>query len=198
MTLRKIARVVAAVLLVCLMMSGLYLWQIQRTGNFHSVVVGELYRSNQPTPDRLARYQRDVHIRTILNLRGARPGAPWYEAERKAAKNLGLTLIDFPMSDHEVLSPNRVDALVRAMADAPKPLLIHCKAGADRSGLAAALYLARISHTDPEVAEGQLSIVYGHFSVPWLSRAWPMDVSFEAAEHALPNAGGQTVKTSPL
>lgn len=182
MTLRKSLRFAVAALLASVAVLGLYLWQLQRSGNFHSVVAGELYRSNQPTLERLALYQRDHHIRAVLNLRGAKPGAPWYEAERKAAAQLGLTLIDFPMSDHEVLSAARVDALVRTLAQAPKPLLVHCKAGADRSGLASALYLARIAHIEPETAEKQLSIAYGHFSVPWLSRAWPMDVTWEAAE----------------
>lgn len=183
MTLRRFLRFGMVALLAGIAGLGLYLWQLQRSGNFHSVVVGELYRSNQPTPERLALYQRNDHIRSVLNLRGAQPGAPWYEAERKAAEQLGLTLIDFPMSDHEVLSAARIDALVRALAEAPKPLLVHCKAGADRSGLASALYLARIRHVDPEVAEKQISIVYGHFSVPWLSRAWPMDITWESVEN---------------
>lgn len=179
---RRFLRVSILALLVGIAGFGLYLWQLQRSGNFHSVVAGELYRSNQPTPERLALYEKEEHIRSILNLRGAQPGAPWYEAERKAAEQLGLTLIDFPMSDHEVLSPARIDALIRTLAEAPKPLLVHCKAGADRSGLASALYLARIRHVDPEIAERQLSITYGHFSIPWLSRAWPMDVTWQAAE----------------
>lgn len=182
MTLRKLLRLSILTLLIGFAGLGLYLWQLQRSGNFHSVVAGELYRSNQPTPERLVLYQKEEHIRSILNLRGAHPGAPWYEAERKAAEQLGLTLVDFPMSDHEVLSPARVDALTRTLAEAPKPLLVHCKAGADRSGLASALYLARIAHVDPEIAEQQLSIFYGHFSVPWLSRAWPMDVTWQATE----------------
>lgn len=183
--MRKFRRLAATTLVALAAALGLYLWQLQLSGNYHEVVAGEFYRSNQPTPTRLQRYRQDQHIRAVLNLRGTAPGASWYEAEHKAAEDLGLTLIDFPMSDSEVLPPERVDALVRIMMEAPKPLLVHCKAGADRSGLASALYLLRIAHTAPEVAERQLSIVYGHFPVPWLSRAWPMDVSWEKVEDDL-------------
>ncbi|MFD2031462.1 tyrosine-protein phosphatase [Ancylobacter dichloromethanicus] len=50
------------------------------------------------------------------------------------------------------------------MKDAKKPILIHCQAGADRSGLASALYLAAIKKNSAEAeAEAQLSIRYGHF-----------------------------------
>jgi hypothetical protein len=54
-------------------------------------------------------------------------------------------------------------------------VLIHCEAGADRSGLAAALYkliVAKSPHklivakSPPEEASAQLSFRYGHF--PWL------------------------------
>lgn len=67
---------------------------------------------------------------------------------------------------------------------APKPLLIHCESGADRSGLAAALYLAAISGAGEEVAEEQLGLKYGHISEPW-GRGYGMTVTFEAMEAPL-------------
>ena len=47
------------------------------------------------------------------------------------------------------------------------------------------LYLAAISGADEETAEGQLSLWFGHFAVPALSDAWPMDQSWEQLEPGL-------------
>lgn len=85
-----------------------------------------------------------------------------------------------------MLTPARVAALEQVMRDAPKPLLIHCKAGADRTGLASALYLGALEHQTRETAGWQLSILYGHIAIPWLSCAWPMDVTWR--DTALSNA----------
>ncbi|MDO5706646.1 MAG: hypothetical protein Q4G49_16470 [Paracoccus sp. (in: a-proteobacteria)] len=63
--------------------------------------------------------------------------------------------------------------------------MIHCKSGADRTGLAAALYVAGIAKGGEFAAEWQLSPRYGHIGIPWLSRAWPMDLTWEAMEPAL-------------
>ena len=72
--------------------------------------------------------------------------------------------------------------LVALMRDAPKPLLIHCRAGADRSGLAASLYLAAIDGAGEERAEAQLSFRFGHIGIPWLSETYAMDETWEALE----------------
>jgi uncharacterized protein (TIGR01244 family) len=151
------------------------------TNNFHTVVAGELYRSAQPSPTDLARYKADFGVATILNLRGANPGKPWYDEEIAAARKLGVTVIDIPLSASRELSPNEVTGVIAAMKSAQKPLLIHCKSGADRSGLASALYLASIARVGEEQAEGQLSMRYGHVSVPYFP-AYAMDETFETAE----------------
>jgi uncharacterized protein (TIGR01244 family) len=179
--LRKVLRLVALVLATVVALGGYLGWR-QWTGNFATVVAGEVYRSNQPTPDRLASYARDHGIRTVLNLRGASPGADWYEAERKAADDLGLTLIDLPLSAGHELTRDQAETLLATLRDAPKPLLIHCRSGSDRTGLAAVVYQAMVAGIDEETAEQQLSIRYGHFSVPVLSAAWPMDASWEQME----------------
>jgi hypothetical protein len=46
----------------------------------------------------------------------------------------------------------------------PKPVLIHCHGGADRSGLAAAVYLLLYTDTPIDEARRQLSWRYGHFA----------------------------------
>ena len=168
---------------------GLYLVAIQMTGNFAAVVPGEAYRSNQPTPADLATYAGRYKIRTVINLRGRDETSAWYKNEVAAAKQLGLTLIDFPLNASRRLDAKTAEDLVAVLRDAPRPILIHCRSGADRTGLASVVYLARVAHADEETAERQLSIRYGHFAVPFFSSAYAMDESWEDMEAAARSAG---------
>lgn len=181
---RTIRYSVFSVMLAALAL-GAYLFAIQLTGNFVTVVDGTVYRSNQVTPERLRLYQADYGIKTILNLRGASPDMDWYRKEDAAAKELGIKLIDFGLSARRELDDSQIRELVQIMKDAPKPLLIHCRSGADRTGLASALYLAGVNGVDTEVAAQQLSIRYGHFSIPLVSQAWPMDTTWERTKALL-------------
>jgi protein tyrosine/serine phosphatase len=74
--------------------------------------------------------------------------------------------------------------LVQLMRDAPKPVLIHCQGGADRTGLASALYLAAIEKRSESAAKGQMSIIYGHIPLP-ITHAYAMDRTFEKLEPIL-------------
>jgi protein tyrosine/serine phosphatase len=161
---------------------GGYLGYLHASGNFHTVVTDEVYRSAQVTPERLASYKAEHGIRSVLNLRGAAPGEDWYKAEVDAAADLGLAHVDFAMSASVELTPEDSARLIAVMRDMPKPMLVHCRHGSDRTGLAMALYLAAVTGVDEEVAEGQLSLWFGHFAVPYLSDAYPMDESWERME----------------
>jgi len=160
---------------------GGYAADVVANNNFNEVRPGELYRSAQPSAREIAAYVGRYKIKTIVNLRGANAGTSWYDSEVAASRSLGVTHIDFAMSAKRELTQARAEALVRILREAPKPVLIHCQSGADRSGLASALYLAAISKTDEATAENQLSIRYGHISLP-LAGAYAMDVTFERLE----------------
>ena len=172
--------VAVALLLVVLALGsgGTYLGALQVNGNFHAVIPGELYRSAQLAPAEIAVYTKRYHIRTIVNLRGEGKGSEWYDDEIVAAKGLGVAHDDFRMSAGQELSLAKAKQLVAILANAEKPILIHCKGGADRSGLAAALYLAAVKKADEEDAGRQISFWYGHLSVPFLP-AYAMDDSFD-------------------
>ncbi|MCX7643716.1 MAG: tyrosine-protein phosphatase [Rhodobacteraceae bacterium] len=179
---RALARSAATLAGAALLALLCHLVAIHATGNFAVVVPGEVYRSAQVTPDSIARYRRAFGIASILNLRGAHPGADWYDAELRAAADEGIVHADFALSASRRVGQSEAAELVELMEGLPKPLLIHCRHGSDRTGLAAALYLARVAGADEDTAEGALSIRYGHVAVPLLSAAWPMDQSFEALE----------------
>ncbi|MBB3288929.1 MULTISPECIES: dual specificity protein phosphatase family protein [unclassified Rhizobium] len=151
------------------------------TTNFHPVIAGELYRSSQPSAATIAELQKQYGIKTIINLRGDNSGHGWYDKEVAEAKQLNINHIDFHMSSAHELTQQQAAQLIEIMRDAPKPLLIHCQAGADRTGLASALYLAAIAKTNESTAENQMSIFYGHLSFSF-TRAYAMDRTFEKLE----------------
>lgn len=160
---------------------GTFYAYLVATTNFHPVIAGELYRSSQPSASTISLLSKEYGIKTIINLRGDNAGHHWYDTEVAQAKLLGINHIDFRMSSRHELSQEQAAQLVQLMRDAPKPLLIHCQAGADRTGLATALYLAAIGRTSEQVAENQMSIFYGHIGLP-ISAAYPMDQTFEKLE----------------
>jgi protein tyrosine/serine phosphatase len=160
---------------------GCFYGYMVATSNFHPVIPGELYRSSQPSASTIALLSKQYGIKTIINLRGDNSGHHWYDSEVAETKLLGIGHIDFRMSSRHELTQAQAAQLVQLMRDAPKPLLIHCQAGADRTGLATALYLAAIGKTTEQVAERQMSIFYGHVSLP-ISAAYPMDETFEKLE----------------
>jgi protein tyrosine/serine phosphatase len=136
------------------------------------------------TPAQIAKYAKEYGIKTIINLRGDNTGSSWYDAEVGEASRLGITHIDFGMSARRELTASQADALIVLMKGAQKPILIHCKDGADRSGLASALYLAAVKKSDEAMAKGQLSIGFGHFSLPFIPE-YAMDRTFESLEPSL-------------
>ncbi|MDR6757043.1 protein tyrosine/serine phosphatase [Mycoplana sp. BE70] len=161
-----------------------FLIGLQLAGNFHEVIPGELYRSAQPSAAQIERYVRQYGIRTIVNLRGP-SSRPWYQSEVATAERLDVRHFDFGMSSSRVLTLAKTKELVVLLRDAPKPILIHCRSGADRTGLVSLIYLHQIAGVDEEIAERQLSIRFGHVGIPFLSPAFAMDESWEALEQAL-------------
>src|SRR5215510_3170089 len=158
---------------------GGYWGAVQYGGNFHTVEEGALYRSAQLSADELQTAIRDHGIRAVLNLRGAHPGEAWYDDEVGVSKASGVAHYNYGLSAYRVVTEQQIADLLGIIRDAPKPLLVHCKSGADRTGLVSALYRYAVEGVNTEEADGQLSLVYGHF--PYLmSRSRAMDDSFWA------------------
>ena len=168
---------------------GGYIGFLQLTGNFHTVIAGEFYRSAQPSAQQLEKYVAEHGIKTIINLRGASDSATWYREEVATAKALGIRHIDFKMSSSETVTGEVADQLLDIMKSAPKPILIHCKAGADRSGIVSAIYSRGIAGWNEETAEQQLSVYFGHIGIPYLSSTYALDESWEKLETHLEQRG---------
>lgn len=185
---RTVARVVGMAILGFAALGGGYLGAQQLTGNFHTVVDGAFYRSGQLSAGQIDRYADQYGIRTIVNLRGDWTGQEFYDAEVAEARKLDIDHIDFQLSASTKLTSEQVATLTQILRTARKPILVHCKNGADRAGLASALYLLTVDGKPPSVAEEQLSIVYGHFGFPGFP-SYPMDETLDAV---VAGGAGQT------
>ena len=169
---------------------GSYWGVLQYEGNLHAVNAGILYRSAQLSKDDTRWAVREYRIKSVLNLRGAHAGQSWYDDEIAAAGELGLAHFDYPLSAKRFVTSEQIDEILDIVRKAPKPLLIHCKSGADRSGLVAALYRFSEAGASAAEADGELSLVYGHF--PYLtSRSGAMDASFWAFVHGRDRAAAR-------
>ncbi|MEW6612351.1 MAG: tyrosine-protein phosphatase [Pseudomonadota bacterium] len=131
--------------------------------NFHRVSP-RAFRSAQPSPRQLRRWQRRHGIRTVLNIRGS----GWHEAhvrlEAEVCDALGVHLEsvhgfgsrDLPTRE----DLNKLPALFERLE---YPVLFHCKSGADRAGFLSVLYLHLREGVPLEEARRQLRLLpFGH------------------------------------
>lgn len=130
--------------------------------NFHTVIAGQVYRSAQPSADFLRQRVATERIRSVINLRGEWEKDSWYQQERAATTELGLAQYDVFLFTHRQAPLAEVRKLLEAFDQCPKPVLLHCRRGADRTGLAAALYMVLFENQTPEEAMSQYSVRCGH------------------------------------
>ena len=100
-------------------------------------------------------------ITTVFSLRGGKH-MPQYLFEVETCARLGLKLECFKMSAREAPTVERLDMLFEVFDRIEKPFLMHCKSGADRTGLASALYLLVYGGADIATAKKQLSFDFIH------------------------------------
>jgi len=128
--------------------------------NTHEIDPGRLWRTYQPSPARLRRWQ-EKGIRTVINLRGETP-AGHYMLEREACERLGMTLIDFRVFSREAPTREIIYGARDLFSTLEYPAIMHCKSGADRAGMMAVLYQFLHQGKPLDVARRQLSWRFGH------------------------------------
>jgi len=109
--------------------------------NFHWIVPGEAARSAQAWGGFLGPFLKRHGIRTLINLRGPNPNYGWWRSEKRVTEALGIAHVDITMDSRHLPQRAMLAELFEAFDKAPKPLLIKCSGGQDRTSLAAALYL---------------------------------------------------------
>jgi tyrosine-protein phosphatase SIW14 len=116
------------------------LWTGHRLPKRFGVVEdGRLYRCGEITPSELEHVTRNYGLRTILSL--LNPDVPESVAERRAAEELGLRWVNVPLPGNGASTAEQREKIKAVLFDLDAaPILVHCAAGANRTGLAVGMY----------------------------------------------------------
>jgi|GEM_PF-4401295 len=155
--MKKILYVVLGSLISILLLIGIYLGIIHLTGNIHTVIPSQVYRAQHLSVNHLQRVIKEYQIKTVLDL------APISDlaAEEKLAQIDHITYIYLPLKSMQVTPPVQLKKLTQILIHAKKPILIHCKSGSDRTGLASAVALV-LHNADINTAMQQVEYIrYG-------------------------------------
>lgn len=130
------------------------------------VVSGQLVRSGQLDVDELARVVEQYGIRRVIGLRKFDPPAAEYAIEMEWLAEHGVEHVNVALSPTRLPKPEALNALLDAMHAGPRPVLLHCEEGVDRTGLATVLWLVIEEHQDlADARRRELSWRNGHVAV---------------------------------
>ena len=104
----------------------------------------ELYRSAQPEREGFTALQK-MGVRSVLNLRE-------FHKDTRKARHTQLHLMAYPVAAGEVTAAD-VENCLALIAGAPKPVLVHCWHGSDRTGIVVAAYRIVFQNWSVEDAE---------------------------------------------
>ncbi len=121
--------------------------------NFYRVVP-HFYRSGQPSYHGF-QHLEEMGIRSILNLRE-------YHRDRRKARHTTLHLFRLPMAAGQ-LTEAHLRTVLQCMKQAPKPLLLHCWHGSDRTGALVAAFRIVVQGWSIDEAEEEFRLPeFGH------------------------------------
>lgn len=106
-----------------------------------------IYRSAQPGSSAIE-LMTSLGIKTILNLRNDRSDIAIFHSSFFQTQQIKMRAGNF--TDAEIISS------LRMIKNAPKPILVHCRYGADRTGVVLAMYLIIFENWTKEKALDEL------------------------------------------
>ncbi|HWA69456.1 MAG TPA: hypothetical protein VG821_06455 [Rhizomicrobium sp.] len=128
--------------------------------NFHWVVPGEASRAMQAWAGGLGAFLRRRGIRAVINLRGRNDDLDWWKKETAIAQAQGIAHLDAMLDSRKIPTREMLARLVDCFNTAPRPFLLKCSGGQDRTSFAAALYLI---HRDGWAAMDRARAQYARF-----------------------------------
>lgn len=141
---------------------------VARQINFHVIDPG-VWRSAEPNEESLMRMQNHG-LKTVVDFRVW--GVEGVENTKQIAEKLKLQYHHFPIIAGEEQDLAKLDAILAVMENpANQPVLIHCRAGKDRTGMMTALY--KIKNTDAkfhDIYREMLMFGYDHTGIPNLMK----------------------------
>jgi protein tyrosine/serine phosphatase len=118
-----------------------------------------LFRGAQPTSEGFANLRR-VGIDTIVRLSLGEDGAA---REQEEVEQIGMQFVAIPWSTQDSPTPEQVRAFFEVFDDpAHARVFVHCKAGADRTGVMIALYRINIDRWPVSRALDEMNAFHHH------------------------------------
>ena len=157
--------------------------------NFHWVIPGEAARAMQAWAGGLSPFLKRRGIAAIINLRGRNDDLAWWKKETAIAQSAGIAHFDAMLDSRKLPTHDMLLRLIECFDAAPRPFLLKCSGGQDRTSFAAALYLIhRGGWAALPAARAQYArFPYLHFPKPhqrWLKHF---------LDFAMEDAGGQSL-----
>lgn len=112
--------------------------------NFHWIEPGKAARASQAYAGFLKPFLKSRGLRAVINLRGSNPSFRWWRYETSVCARAGIVHRDVKLNSRQLPTQEMLSDLLRAFEAVPKPFLLKCSGGQDRTSFAAALYLLDI------------------------------------------------------
>jgi hypothetical protein len=109
--------------------------------NFHWVVEGECARAAQAWAGGVGPFLERRGIKALINLRGRNDDLSWWKNETTAATARGIVHLDAMLDSRKLPTRAMLVRLIEAFDSAPRPFVLKCSGGQDRTSFASALYL---------------------------------------------------------
>lgn len=184
---RRLAWLAFGLVAAALLWPALETYRVYAGANDHTVIPDRVYRAAQPTEKELKGLIEKNRIRTVLNLRGTTPWDGWYQGECRATFAADVSQEDVALSANTLPFPAELKRVVEVLDRSEYPVLVHCKQGADRTGLVSAMALLLYTDATLPEARQQMWPRYGHWPVV---RTANIDRFFDLYEQKLASEGG--------
>jgi protein tyrosine phosphatase (PTP) superfamily phosphohydrolase (DUF442 family) len=112
------------------------------------VVTSKIISGAQPEGDQAFKALRDMGVKTIVSVDGAKPDV-------EAARKYGLRYVHLPIT-YSGVKPDEGKAIAKALEELPGPIYVHCHHGQHRSAAAVAVACVYNGWLPPERAESVL------------------------------------------
>jgi protein tyrosine phosphatase (PTP) superfamily phosphohydrolase (DUF442 family) len=162
---RRWRAILCGCLIGALVAAGAEVYHVFLGTNYHRIIPDRVYRSAQLSATELEERLSSNGIRTVVNLRGSCDPCPWYLDESRVTSRLNVCQEDICFSAGHLPSVYEVRRLVEVLDRTEYPILLHCRRGADRTGMTAAIVLLSQTAASLRQARGQLGLRYGHLAL---------------------------------
>ncbi|HUO02757.1 MAG TPA: hypothetical protein VMU31_08265 [Rhizomicrobium sp.] len=109
--------------------------------NFHWVVPDDCARAAQAWAGGVGPFLEKRGIKALINLRGRNDDLSWWKNETGAAQARGIAHLDAMLDSRKLPTQPMMMRLIEAFDEAPRPFVLKCSGGQDRTSFAAGLYL---------------------------------------------------------